>query len=169
MAALIGSPAVAQRAMNAATESAITTSCISNEKQLALGIIMYVQDYDETFPRKKAPYNDLIFPYVKNKAIFACPSDAKGTISYTFNPNLQGAKLAEMVSPAETVLLYEGKDKKFAFKHEGKTAVAFADGHVKLLTPEAAANVFWYPAGKNPGPAKPARPQSKPGKRKPTV
>ena len=161
MAALIGSPAVAQRAMNAARESAITTTCISNEKQIALGVLMYVQDYDEIFPRKKALYNDLIFPYVKNKAIFECPADAKGTISYTFNPNLQGAKLAEMVSPQETVLLYEGKDRKFAFKHDGKTAVAFADGHVKLLTPEQADKVFWYPGGKNPAPAKPARPQPK--------
>src|SRR5439155_17377217 len=31
-----------------ARESARKTSCLSNAKQLGLGIIMYVQDYDET-------------------------------------------------------------------------------------------------------------------------
>ena len=164
MAALIGSPAAALRSMNAAQESARATACMSNEKQIALGVLMYVQDFDEIFPRKKAPYNELIFPYVKNKAIFECPSDAKGTISYVINPNLQGTRLAQMASPAETVLLYEGSNMKFAYKHRGKTAVAFADGHVKMLTPEQAAKVFWYPAGKTPAASAPS--SSKSGKRK---
>ncbi len=91
MAALVASPAVAIRNINAAREKAKSVSCLSNEKQLALGMLMYVQDYDEQFPRKKAAYKELIFPYVKNDAIFTCPSDAKGTISYTMNPNMQGA------------------------------------------------------------------------------
>ena len=33
-----------------AREKARQISCVSNEKQLALGIIQYVQDYDETYP-----------------------------------------------------------------------------------------------------------------------
>ena len=33
-----------------ARESARRTSCISNLKQLALGTMMYAQDYDETYP-----------------------------------------------------------------------------------------------------------------------
>ncbi len=76
-----------------------------------------------------------------------------------------------MEAPAQTVLLYEGKNMQFDFKHDGRTAVAFADGHAKLLTPEEAKNVFWYPSGKNPPPPKPAHPQTKPnaaGKRKPS-
>ena len=34
-----------------ARESARRTSCLSNLKQIGLGIMMYVQDYDETYPR----------------------------------------------------------------------------------------------------------------------
>ncbi|HLK57514.1 MAG TPA: prepilin-type N-terminal cleavage/methylation domain-containing protein [Chthonomonadaceae bacterium] len=34
-----------------AREKARTTSCLSNTKQLSLGLLMYVQDYDETWPR----------------------------------------------------------------------------------------------------------------------
>ncbi len=33
-----------------AREKARATSCLSNSKQLGLGAVMYVQDYDETFP-----------------------------------------------------------------------------------------------------------------------
>src|SRR5712671_1300821 len=33
-----------------AREKARQTSCLSNTKQMGLGIMMYVQDYDETFP-----------------------------------------------------------------------------------------------------------------------
>src|SRR5947208_15971108 len=34
-----------------AREKARAISCVSNEKQVSLGVLMYVQDYDETFPR----------------------------------------------------------------------------------------------------------------------
>lgn len=33
-----------------AREKARSASCLSNTKQLGLGLVMYVQDYDETFP-----------------------------------------------------------------------------------------------------------------------
>jgi len=34
-----------------AREKARQTSCLSNQKQIALGVMQYVQDYDESFPR----------------------------------------------------------------------------------------------------------------------
>src|SRR5579864_2083597 len=33
-----------------AREQARKTSCLSNQKQISTGFLMYVQDYDETFP-----------------------------------------------------------------------------------------------------------------------
>lgn len=38
-----------------AREKARATSCLSNIKQLGLGTMMYVQDYDETYPMSKRP------------------------------------------------------------------------------------------------------------------
>ncbi len=73
-----------------AREKARQTSCLSNVKQLSLGMLMYVQDYDERFPR---PWNymgvggwtppgyvacnymtwaDMIMPYVNNDQLFQC-------------------------------------------------------------------------------------------------
>jgi prepilin-type N-terminal cleavage/methylation domain-containing protein/prepilin-type processing-associated H-X9-DG protein len=82
-----------------AREKARQTSCLSNLKQLGLGMMMYAQDYDETLARLDmggydavAPdsgdpafnqrsatewyrtWPSLILPYVKNSQIFKCPS-----------------------------------------------------------------------------------------------
>jgi prepilin-type N-terminal cleavage/methylation domain-containing protein/prepilin-type processing-associated H-X9-DG protein len=89
-----------------ARENARRSSCLSNLKQLGLGIMQYTQDYDETFPIgfKAGPENDWwedawpihVQPYVKSLQVFSCPSDNKGdvdeswqgkAISYASNGN----------------------------------------------------------------------------------
>jgi len=81
-----------------AREKARAISCVSNEKQITLGVLMYIQDYDETFPLyyycnvigcgNNSPtdppfspnvadsitgWNEAIYPYVKNVQVFRCP------------------------------------------------------------------------------------------------
>src|SRR5579871_2414410 len=70
-----------RQVMEAAHAQAESASCLSNVKQLGLGAMMYTQDYDDVLPRRAAEYKNLLFPYVKNEAIFHCALDAKGTIS----------------------------------------------------------------------------------------
>ena len=63
-----------------AREQARRTSCLSNLKQLSLAVMMYGQDYDEKLPVGETQGNSLwnvvngVMPYVKNRAIFYCPS-----------------------------------------------------------------------------------------------
>ncbi len=64
-----------------AREKARSASCQSNLKQMALGVLMYVQDHDEIFPPvyadapgKRQVWVDFIQPYAKNIQIFRCPS-----------------------------------------------------------------------------------------------
>jgi prepilin-type N-terminal cleavage/methylation domain-containing protein/prepilin-type processing-associated H-X9-DG protein len=69
-----------------AREKARQSSCLSNEKQIGIAILMYAEDYDETLPRFNfgavmvggSPQNQtwarVIAPYVKNTQIFQCPS-----------------------------------------------------------------------------------------------
>ena len=60
-----------------AREKARQSSCLSNLKQLGLGILSYAQDYDERFPMALAGgptppiylFPELIDPYVKNAQI----------------------------------------------------------------------------------------------------
>jgi len=73
-----------------AREKARQASCISNFKQGALGIMMYMQDYDEAFPVMTAEYGvwtpqpnwawgQMVFPYIKNWQIHRCPSNGTAT------------------------------------------------------------------------------------------
>jgi prepilin-type N-terminal cleavage/methylation domain-containing protein/prepilin-type processing-associated H-X9-DG protein len=81
-----------------AREQARQTACSSNVRQIGMGVRMYVQDYDETFPifyayntkdpvtgarawAGDAPHKGielLIFPYIKNQEIFRSPNDLGG-------------------------------------------------------------------------------------------
>ncbi len=68
-------------------EKARQTSCASNERQIGLAMLQYVQDFDEAEPQSYYGSNtaasdavnykwmDAVFPYVKNEAVFTCPSD----------------------------------------------------------------------------------------------
>jgi prepilin-type N-terminal cleavage/methylation domain-containing protein/prepilin-type processing-associated H-X9-DG protein len=76
------------------------TSCISNVKQLCLGMMMYAQDYDESFPQWKWDQQytgsgtnggwgdgttlwwNAIYPYVKNAGVYNCPDDNYNFKSY---------------------------------------------------------------------------------------
>ena len=60
-----------------AREKARQTSCLSNVKQITLGLMMYCQDYDDMFMNvRQGPggWNNLAQPYVKNWNMFRCPS-----------------------------------------------------------------------------------------------
>ena len=69
-----------------AREKARQASCSSNEKQMALAMMMYVQDYDEMYvsvyddgngyPAGRIIWADKIQPYIKNRQLFACPSQS---------------------------------------------------------------------------------------------
>jgi prepilin-type N-terminal cleavage/methylation domain-containing protein/prepilin-type processing-associated H-X9-DG protein len=67
-----------------AREKARQTSCLSNARQYATAMLMYVQDYDETMPYS-AVFNtqgmcvdtflSVVAPYVKNDQLTQCPSE----------------------------------------------------------------------------------------------
>lgn len=63
-----------------AREKARQIQCLSNTKQIALGIAQYAQDYDELLPvlgvnaQRRGRWHFQIWPYVKNVDVFTCPN-----------------------------------------------------------------------------------------------
>jgi len=100
-----------------AREKARQASCESNEKQLGIGILQYVQDYNENFPGGTAGtgtgWAGQIYLYEKSTGVYKCPSGgATDTLSYAFNSDLipsasTGIAQAAMTSPVRTIVLFE--------------------------------------------------------------
>ena len=115
-------------------EKARQTSCVSNMKQLGLGLTQYVQDNDETFPSNSfhpdgRGWAGSIYPYVKSTGVYKCPDDstpnsnnAQGLgevdypVSYGLNGDITGRNtwigptantLASLNAPSNTVQLFE--------------------------------------------------------------
>ncbi len=83
-----------------ARENARKSSCMSNLKQIGLGMLQYSQDYDEKMVHKQYgaedyssvsagnyKWMDAIFPYVKSEQIFVCPSDSPFAATNVSNGN----------------------------------------------------------------------------------
>jgi prepilin-type N-terminal cleavage/methylation domain-containing protein/prepilin-type processing-associated H-X9-DG protein len=78
-----------------ARERARQAACLSNMKQLGTAALLYIQDYDGTFPafieappihggtELNMPYDRQLIPYIKNDDIFRCPGDGlrRATVS----------------------------------------------------------------------------------------
>ncbi|RYX82676.1 DUF1559 domain-containing protein [bacterium] len=120
-----------------ARENARRSSCQSNLKQVGLGLMQYIQDYDERFPTvgagntpsTQAPYGwaDALQPYLKSVQIYQCPSDVTppdpnplsiGYTDYAYNLGLArasggsipiGASQAQLDQATLTVSLCETK------------------------------------------------------------
>ena len=122
-------------------ENARATACLSNMKQIGLGVQMYLQDNDEKLffrsgdanSRSGATisgnafrwYNQLM-PFIKSNGVFTCPSDAAPTPS----PDVNGVKsiqrsylacavpeslsLAQIDDPVETMVVTDKWDKNSA-------------------------------------------------------
>ena len=112
-----------------AREQARKTSCLSNLKQIGLGLAQYTQDYDERFPLGQSYvagvvdlyWMELLDPYVKSTQIYACPSLSDGAVrvvgtktwplAYGCNLTLMqsnnASALASLNNASETILISE--------------------------------------------------------------
>jgi hypothetical protein len=129
-----------------ARDKARAVSCLSNEKQQALGVLMYVEDYDETFPRV-GKWMDVIAPYIKSERVFHCPSVSQGKITpdcgYAFDSRLSGAELADIESPRDSAMIFESTNLKRSAADACKSLpqeeqvrhqcdnIAYIDGHAR--------------------------------------
>jgi prepilin-type N-terminal cleavage/methylation domain-containing protein/prepilin-type processing-associated H-X9-DG protein len=128
-----------------AREKARQTSCLSNVKQLSLGVVMYVQDYDERFvagtaipdfipvppDTNRCWWRFKIQPYVKNWQLFNCPSGesndwslitTQGQGNYGYDEALGGLSLGTVRTPAERIILSDARHWAIAACYPGNVA-----------------------------------------------
>jgi prepilin-type processing-associated H-X9-DG protein len=140
---IIASIGLAEPFLLRAREQAEQSSCQSNLRQLALGVLMWAQDHDEVLPPAENWMTELE-PYLKNPEIYRCPAAPELECGYAYNLAVAGLNLADIPDPAGAVLFYEstvgmpstadmGETQPQPGRHEGGNNLAYVDGHVKWV------------------------------------
>ncbi|GAB4462534.1 MAG: hypothetical protein OHK0029_29610 [Armatimonadaceae bacterium] len=117
-----------------AREKARQTTCLSNCRQIGTAFLMYSQDYDEylvltSFPARGNSWTLQCQPYIKNRGVFRCPSDAstnwvtndaetldntKRMTTYLLNAWMAGSqrfgRLPAISSPANVIYVSEAPE-----------------------------------------------------------
>ena len=130
-----------------AREKARQSSCTSNVKQIALAMLQYAQDYDETFIRRT--YSDHatdhtiignprtpLAPYIKSDQIWKCPSRTT-TTAYWQPTWTENKSMAQIDKVSEQILMSEGTYWLDTFwKPNSYPTGTTADGRLQSMTPK---------------------------------
>ena len=126
--------------MMPARAAAKSTVLLSNIKQLALAVIMHATDHEDKYALTQAGLRKALLVYTKSDKLW---SDADGKpLDIQINPNILGKKDSSFSAPTTTVMLSIGSKGKLVYK-DGKTPVAFLDGHVKYIVPAGEKLLTW--------------------------
>jgi hypothetical protein len=135
-----------------AKAAAKKSACVSNVKQLSLGMVMYVGDYDDFYMPRLAGTNtvgvdhwvDLVQPYVKNKQIMRCADyvkptnrpDALSWWGYAANSHVvipvgDGGPFAatQFVDGAATAVIGDASIGDFYARPQRRTRIGFANSN----------------------------------------
>jgi len=130
---------------------AARTACLSQVRQMSLGMIMYAADNDDRFPPASAGWMDQSLRYTKNQDVFHCPSlrsSGPSVFGYAANSKVLGLNQNKAARPADVAMLFESdlltKNASSGLEtlpdpgrhnSSGTAAnnIAFLDGHAKPL------------------------------------
>lgn len=141
LATMMAHPDMFTRARAAARQ----TACLSNMKQLAIGVLLVANDHNDRIALRADQMRAGLMPHVKSASVFQCPEHTQEPVSYSLNANLQGVLTTKIKDPARTIMLYEGKKGVLEFRHEGKACVGFANGRAAMVDAAAAKKLLWKP------------------------
>jgi prepilin-type processing-associated H-X9-DG protein len=132
--------------------------CISNMRQLGLGVFQMSFIANQPL-RLKGSLKKNLEAHIRSggdsgnsvtaarvEPLFHCPADKSDAGSYSFNRNLEGMTQQDvdrLANPRRTVLLYEGKNGRLDFRHNGRATVGFTDGSARLVDRQQAKSLRW--------------------------
>ena len=120
-----------------AREKARQTACISNQKQIALSLLIWSQENDEKLPVA----TEWISASGVTGKVLICPTQGKNQAvatsnsSYGYNIECNGIALGSIVDPTLTVLTADGNATVLGImnidkRHDGGAILSWVDGHV---------------------------------------
>ncbi len=125
-----------------AREKARQTSCMNNQRQIALAVMMYAQDHDETLPAADTVWRELSLA----KGVMVCPTAGKTLANgYVYHGAISGKALGDISDPTTTYVTADGKAAgstpnvarsfvDLADRHGNMLIASYVDGHVGQRT-----------------------------------
>jgi hypothetical protein len=113
-----------------AEEEELRTESLSNLKNLALAVQMWLADHNDVIPdlTDSVTVLETLEEYVRNDEVFFHPETGK---PYVPNAYLSGKNLAEIEDPRWVAVFYEE-----SWADDGTRGVAFLDGHAARVRPD---------------------------------
>jgi prepilin-type processing-associated H-X9-DG protein len=134
-----------------ASAAAARSACLVNLKALALAVMLWATDHNETLPPADK-WCDELQPYMAEaKASLLCPGDAPKlaelVCGYSYSLAIASKRLADIVDPAGTVMFYEstlnklnaadnGESEPKPGRHDGGNNRAYVDCHAQWVARE---------------------------------
>ncbi len=120
-------------------------ACVKGLEYIAYGALEFARNHNGVLALRTVNFQKLLAPILENDKVFHCIIDTASVASYGFNDKLTNLSIKAIKSPERTVLLYEGKDGKLTYRHNGSASVAFVDGPTKLVDANEARKLIWNP------------------------
>lgn len=127
-------------------------ACLSNIKQIAMGVLMYATDHDDRLP-VASNWMDASLRYLTNEQLLWAPGvGVERRWTYAMNRAMSGADLAKVANAERAVLLYDwlggvrnfsGGLPTFQARHDGRGCIAAANGRAMFRTLEQASALIW--------------------------
>lgn len=121
----------------AAFSTAKKTMALSNAKQVATGMMIYLSDADDIFPYVQSSKQlvEVLNPYLKSLEVWNT-QNPEGEKRFFFNMSLAGVSAMDIKSPATTAMMFDPTPFP-----DGSHLVAFADGHASYVPADKWAKV----------------------------
>jgi len=110
--------------------------CISNQRQLAIAILCYAQDHDETLPSAEEVWASLDVP----PGLLNCPTLGKARRNgYAYNNAVSAIALGQIRNESAVILTVDGKTNiaysrsDFDGRHGNRAIASYTDGHVAMI------------------------------------
>jgi type II secretory pathway pseudopilin PulG len=129
-----------------AREKARQTICVSNQRQIAIAVLMYAQDNKECLPKSSHIWTDINVNI--DPEVLKCQTDKENDNGYVYNNKLSGVALGYISDPSAAFLTADGKTVKsknrtldniyyspadIQYRHITKAVESFVDGHVEMV------------------------------------
>jgi len=129
-----------------AREKARQTACMNNQRQIAMALLIYAEDYDELMPPASTVWQAINI----NAASLICPTLGKTTTNaYVYNGALDRQPLPIFSNPSGMLMTADGQHTAcanpptyanvayggpdYALRHTNQMVASFLDGHVALI------------------------------------